>query len=168
MNLSQKVKKDKKGFWSLKQERPGRATQDQPSHVTGQRKWGREGRIEGVCEGIRKEVGHRIVALKAQNKDYDIAFFRTFTAITTWTVLTKAITRYHVTEETRWLKFIAWSEVGIYKRKQENKNSTKKAIKKTRKQELDQEKKKKLSFSLYHLIWFDLIGLFYLILHITF
>ena len=31
------------------------------------------------------------------------------------------------------------TEVGIYKRKQENRNSTKKAIKKTRKQELDQE-----------------------------
>ena len=47
-------------------------------------------------------------------------------------------------------------EVGIYRRKQENKNSTKKAIKKTRKierkhtldQESDQEKKEKLSFFL--------------------
>ena len=39
-------------------------------------------------------------------------------------------------------------EVGIYKRKQENKNSAKKAIKKTRNQELDQEKKKKKSFFL--------------------
>ena len=53
-------------------------------------------------------------------------------------------------------------KVGIYKRKQENKNSTKKAIKKTRKKELNQEKKKKLSFFLvfllsyfllYHLWW---------------
>ena len=41
-------------------------------------------------------------------------------------------------------------EVGIYKRKQENKNSTKKAIKKTRKQELDQksdQEKKTFFFS---------------------
>ena len=46
-------------------------------------------------------------------------------------------------------------EVGIYKRKQENKNSTKKAIKKTRKQEHDQDsdhEKKKKTFFLDHFL----------------
>ena len=45
-------------------------------------------------------------------------------------------------------------------KKQENKNSTKKAIKKTRNQELDQEKKKKLSYFLEHFLGRVLVFLF--------